>query len=163
MTPRLWEEEIATDVKFKVKVVQFIWLFVTPWNIQSMEFSRPEYYSGYPFPSPGDLPNPGIEPRSPALQVDSLLAEPQKRYLNSQLEDTGKAAQLNCTEKTAQFARPGKVWTGYLGKLTWFLSLIGCFGFIGIKVKITWELLAPKIESKCFSQLVTAFSGFPTP
>ena len=85
----------------------------------------------------GGLPSPGIELRSPALQVDSLLAEPQKRYLNSQLEDTGKAAQLNCTEKTAQFARPGKVWTGYLGKLTWFLSLIGCFEFIGIKVKIT--------------------------
>ena len=41
-----------------------------------MEFSRPEYWSGYPFPSPGDLPNPGIEPRSPALQEDSLPAEP---------------------------------------------------------------------------------------
>ena len=40
-----------------------------------MEFSRPEYWSGLPFPSPGDLPNPGIEPRSPALQVDSLPAE----------------------------------------------------------------------------------------
>ena len=35
-----------------------------------MEFSRPEYWSGSPFPSPGDLPNPGIEPRSPALQAD---------------------------------------------------------------------------------------------
>ena len=44
---------------------------------ESMEFSRPEYWSGQPFPSPGDLPNPGIEPRSPALQVDSLPAEPQ--------------------------------------------------------------------------------------
>ena len=42
-----------------------------------MEFSRPEYWSGYPFPSSGDLPNPGIEPRSPALQTDSLPAEPQ--------------------------------------------------------------------------------------
>ena len=41
-----------------------------------MEFSRPEYWSGYPFPSPGDVPNPGIEPRSPALQADSLPAEP---------------------------------------------------------------------------------------
>ena len=41
-----------------------------------MEFFRPEYWSGYPFPSPGDLPNPGIEPRSPALQADSLPAEP---------------------------------------------------------------------------------------
>ena len=42
-----------------------------------MEFSRPEYWSGWPFPSPGDLPNPGIEPRSPTLQADSLPAEPQ--------------------------------------------------------------------------------------
>ena len=42
-----------------------------------MEFSRPEYWNGSPFPSPGDLPNPGIEPSSPALQADSLPAEPQ--------------------------------------------------------------------------------------
>ena len=42
-----------------------------------MEFSSPEYWSGYPFPSPGDLPSPGIEPRSPTLQTDSLPAEPQ--------------------------------------------------------------------------------------
>ena len=50
---------------------------VTPWTVQSMEFCRPEYWSVYPFPSPGDLPNPRIEPGSPALQADSLLAEPQ--------------------------------------------------------------------------------------
>ena len=50
-------------------------LFVTPWTIQSMEFSRPKYWSGQPFPSAGDLPNPGIEPGSPALQVDSLPTE----------------------------------------------------------------------------------------
>ena len=43
----------------------------------SMEFSRPEHWSGLPYPSPGDLPNPGIEPRSPALQADSLPTEPQ--------------------------------------------------------------------------------------
>jgi len=42
-----------------------------------MEFSKPEYWSGYPFPSPGDLFNPGIEPRSPVLQVHSLPVEPQ--------------------------------------------------------------------------------------
>ena len=41
-----------------------------------MEFSKPEYWSGYSFPSPRDRPNPWIEPRSPALQVDSLPAEP---------------------------------------------------------------------------------------
>ena len=41
-----------------------------------MGFSRHEYWSGLPFPSPGDLPNPGIEPRSSALQVDALTSEP---------------------------------------------------------------------------------------
>ena len=58
-------------------------LFATPWTIQSMEFSRPEYWNGYPLPSPGDLPNPGIKPRSPALQVDSLPAEPQGKPKNT--------------------------------------------------------------------------------
>ena len=42
----------------------------------SLEFSRQEYWSGYPFPSPGDHPNSGIEPGSPALQADSLPSEP---------------------------------------------------------------------------------------
>ena len=42
----------------------------------SMEFSRQEYWSGLPFPSPGDLPNPGTEPRSSALQADALTSEP---------------------------------------------------------------------------------------
>ena len=42
-----------------------------------MEFSRQEYSSGLPFPSPGDLPNAGIEPGSPALQADALPSEPQ--------------------------------------------------------------------------------------
>ena len=41
-----------------------------------MGFPRQEYWSRLPFPSPGDLPNPGTEPRSPTLQVDSLLSEP---------------------------------------------------------------------------------------
>ena len=50
---------------------------VIPWTIQSMELSRPEYWSEEPFPSPGDLPNPRIEPTSPALQADSLPGEPQ--------------------------------------------------------------------------------------
>ena len=43
-----------------------------------MEFSRPEYWSGYPFLSPGDLPNPGIELRSLAFQADSLPTEPHQ-------------------------------------------------------------------------------------
>ena len=53
----------------------------TPWTVAcwaplSMEFSRQEYWSGMPFPSPGDLLNPGIELGSPALQADSLPSEP---------------------------------------------------------------------------------------
>ena len=43
-----------------------------------MGFSRQEYWSGLPFPSPGDLPNPGIEPGSPALQTDALPSEPKR-------------------------------------------------------------------------------------
>ena len=55
-----------------VKSLSHVWLFATAWTIayqapQSMEFSRQEYWSGLPFPSPGGLPNPGIESRSPAL------------------------------------------------------------------------------------------------
>ena len=56
---------------------------VTPWTIQSVEFSRPEYWSGYSFPSPGALPNPGIKPRSPILQADSLPAEPAGKSKNT--------------------------------------------------------------------------------
>ena len=54
---------------------------MTPWTVAcqaslSIEVSRQEYWSGWPLYSPGDLPDPGIEPRSPALQVNSLLFEP---------------------------------------------------------------------------------------
>ena len=59
-------------MKVKVKLLSHVRLFVTPWTVAyqavlSMAFSRQEYWSGLPFPSPGDLPNPGIEPGSPAL------------------------------------------------------------------------------------------------
>ena len=65
----------------KVKSLSRVQPFATPWSIAhkaplSMGFSRQEYWNGLPFPSPGDLPNPGIEPRSPALQTGSLLSEP---------------------------------------------------------------------------------------
>ena len=49
----------------------------------NLEFSRPEYWNGQPFPSPGDSPNLGIEPRSPALQVNSFAAEPQGKPKNN--------------------------------------------------------------------------------
>ena len=70
-------------IKWKRKLLSCVRLFATPWTIQSMEFSRPEYWSVYLFPSSGDLLNPGIKPRSPALQVDSLPAEPQGKPKNT--------------------------------------------------------------------------------
>ena len=74
---------------------------MTPWTVAyqappSMGFSRQEYWSGLPFPSVGDLHNPGIEPRSPALQADSLPAEPQgKPYLG-----------INCRKITLMVTLP---------------------------------------------------------
>ena len=64
-----------------MKWLSRVQLFATPWTVAhqappSMGFSRQEYGSGLPFPSPADLPNPGIEPRSPALQADTLTSEP---------------------------------------------------------------------------------------
>ena len=69
-----------------VKSLSRVRLFATPWTAycgrtacqtpSPMEFSRQEYWSGLLFPSPGDLPNPGIEPRSPALLADVLPSEP---------------------------------------------------------------------------------------
>ena len=65
----------------EVKSLSRVQLFATPWTVVyqaslSMGFSRQEYWSGLPFPSPGDLPDPGIKPRSLALQADALSSEP---------------------------------------------------------------------------------------
>ena len=64
-----------------MKSLSRVQLFATPQTVDhqaplSMEFSRQEYWSGLPFPSPGDAPNPGIEPRSPILLADALPPEP---------------------------------------------------------------------------------------
>ena len=61
-------------------------LFATPWTATyqatlTMGFPRQEYWSGLPFPSPGDLPDAGIEPRSPTLQADALPSEPPGKPL----------------------------------------------------------------------------------
>ena len=70
----------------KVKSLSHVRLFVTLWTAahqapQPMGFSRQEYWSGLPFLSPGDLPDPGIEPRSPALVADALTSEPPGKPL----------------------------------------------------------------------------------
>ena len=76
--------------KLKVKLLSHVRLCVTPGTVAyqvppSMEFSRQEYWSGLPFPSLGDLPDPEIEPRSPALQADALPSEPLGKPVNHDL------------------------------------------------------------------------------
>ena len=70
----------------KVKLLSRVQLFVTLWTVAyqappSMGFSKQEYWSGFSFPSSGDLPDPGIEPVSPALQADALPSEPPRKSI----------------------------------------------------------------------------------
>ena len=77
-------------VKVKMKSLSHVQLFATPWTVDyqappAMGCSWQEYCNGLPFPSPGDLPDPGIEPGSPAFQADTLTSEPPgklKRLIN---------------------------------------------------------------------------------
>ena len=71
----------------EVKSLNPVRLFATPWTVayrapQYMEFSRQEYWSGLPFPSPGDLPNPRIKPGSPVLRTDVFPSKPPGKLLN---------------------------------------------------------------------------------
>ena len=78
-----YQIQVASYKPLKVKVwkcysLRHVWLFVTPWTVAHqvplfMDFSRQGYWSGLPFPSPGDFLHPGIEPRSSALQADSFF------------------------------------------------------------------------------------------
>ena len=78
----MWEKnhKILSEGKVKVKLLSHVPLFATPWTVAhqaspSMGFSRQEYWSGFPFPSPVDLPDLGIKPGSPALQADALFLD----------------------------------------------------------------------------------------
>ena len=72
---------MESESEVKVRSLSRVQLFATLWTIAyqaslSMEISRQEYWSVLPFPSPGDLPDLGIEPRSPTFQADALPSEP---------------------------------------------------------------------------------------
>ena len=96
-----------------MNLLSHVQLFDTPWTVayqasQPMEFSRQEYWSRLPFPSPGDLPNPGIEPRSSTLQANSLQSEPPGKppqisisFINSKLKIFSLSQKYN----------PRTIWT----------------------------------------------------
>ena len=76
----IWVHKMTLSENVSVRLSR-VRLFVSAWTIAcqaplSMEFSRQEYWNGFPFPSPGDRPNLGITIESPTLQSDSLLSEP---------------------------------------------------------------------------------------
>ena len=73
-----------------MKSLGHVRLFVTPWTVTyqatlTMGFSRQKYWSGLPFPSPGDLLDPGIKPRSPALQADTLPSKPPGKPIKANI------------------------------------------------------------------------------
>ena len=76
---------VSSPLRLRVKLLIHVRLFATPWTVAhqdppTMGFPRQEYWSGLPFPSPGGLPSPGIEPRSPALQADAFPSEPPEAW-----------------------------------------------------------------------------------
>ena len=120
----LKHQGICIHMKVKVKVTQSC-LFVTQYTIQSMGFSRPEYWSGQPLASPGDLSNPGIKPRSPELQADSLPVELQgkprstgvgSRSLLQSIFPTQESnrALLHCRRILYQLSYQGSYWQPYI-------------------------------------------------
>ena len=97
---------VRAHARAYARTLSRILLFATPqtaarWAPLSMGFSRKEYGSGAPFPSPGNLPDSGMEPGSPALQADSLLSEPPGK--------PSKRSQVYLLFRTSV---PGLPWTG---------------------------------------------------
>ena len=85
-----WQSQISRTQCMPVLSLSRVRLFPTPWTVAhqdlpSMEFSRHEYWSGLPFPSPGDLLDPEIEPRSPIFQANSLPSEPPRKPIYIQV------------------------------------------------------------------------------
>ena len=83
-----------------MKLLSRVRLFATPWSVAyqaplSMEFSRQECWSGLPFPSPGDLPDPGIKPRSPVFQADALSSEPPGKPINAQIYNDSHMTKIS--------------------------------------------------------------------
>ena len=137
-----WKDKLLKVWKLSLHHVQ---LFSAPWTVAcqaplSMEFPRQEYWSGFPSPSPGDLPDPGIKPGSPALQEDSLPTEPPGKLSYSKATPVsslfvlpkGKSrglafcnlSQKHLSKKTIQTHQRQRQKTGCIQRLLLFVGLL---------------------------------------
>ena len=119
-------------------------LFVTLWTIARqaplcMGFSRQEYWSGLPCLPPGDLPNPGIKPRSSALQVDLLPAEPQGKARNNGVGIGENGGQMECSFTTGGNLKVSPLWkkSHFLIKLNMYLPCDSIISLLSIYIRKT--------------------------
>ena len=144
-----------------MKLLSRVQLFATPWTVAyqappSMGFSRQEYWSRLPFPSPRDLPTPGIEPQSPTLQADALpyepLGKPKKEINKNNVDPTilqywnSNSLTIWCKQPTpwkrpwcwerlkAGGERDDRGWDGWMASLTpwtWIWASSGSWWWTG--------------------------------
>ena len=135
-----------------------VWLFATPWTLAyqvspSMELFRQEYWNGLPFPSPQDLPNPGMEPRSPALQADALPPEPPGKHCSVAKSCPTLCNPINCNPPGSSVHRISQArvleWVAIsssrLGSQPRDQTHISCVSCIGRQVLYycaTWQVYA---------------------
>ena len=110
-----------------------------PGRLQSMELSRQEYWSGLPFPSPGDLPNRGIDCRSPALQADSLPSEPPGKLCLRVLHKTKTKVIATMTSWLEVLGKKPHLCSSKLLAKFYFFTLLRLTSFL---VAVSWELLS---------------------
>ena len=113
MSPALASGFCTTESlkKSESELLSCVWLFATPWTVAhqappSMGFSRQEYWSGLPFPSPGNLLDLGIEPRSPALQADALTSEPPGKPTEKSMDGSKKKTLIGTLSSWKQSSNP---------------------------------------------------------
>ena len=134
-------------MKLEVKVAQSCLTLCDPMNYTVHGIFRLEYWSRQPFPSSGDLPNPGIEPRSPTLQVDSLPAEPKGKPKNAGVgslsllqwifpTQESNWSLLHCRQILYQLSYQGSVITSIPGL---FQSGTIYFGYVAMWQAMVWS------------------------
>ena len=144
------------DHSEEVKLLSCVRLFATRWTVAhqaplSMGFSGQEHWSGLPFPSPGDLPDPGIKPRSPALQADTLTSKPPGKPLDMTTLDSILKSRDYFTNKGASSQSYGfsssHVWMWELGyKESWALKN-WCFWTVVLEKTLESLLDSKKIKT----------------